>query len=190
MKRAGTGKRWIRYGCGKLDMLFGKSGSKDKPGKTAAARGSRAGPTIITGDVVIEGKLFTGGELQIDGTITGHVRARAVVVDVQGVVNGEVAAEDVFIRGRVVGSILGVNVTIVSGGHVEGDVTSENVVIENGAYVDGKIHHSDSPLSDYPEDHGSEQPGNGQNKPEIDVYDDSSYRSVELKAPHRTDAAE
>lgn len=171
-------------------MLFRKSRNKDKPGKKAAARRSRAGPTIISGDVIIEGKLVTGGDLQIGGTINGQVRARAVFVDVQGVVQGEVAAEEVLIRGRVVGSIRGMTVRIISGGHVEGDVTSENLVIENAAYVDGKIHHSNNPLCDYPEDYGSEQPSHGLRKPEIDVYDDSSYRSVELKAPHRTDAAE
>ena len=171
-------------------MLFRRTRKKKKSGKKAAARSSRAGPTIISDDVIIEGKLFTGGELQIGGTINGYVRARAVFVDVQGVVHGEVAAEEVLIRGRVVGSILGMTVRIISGGHVEGDITSENVVIENAAYVDGKIHHSDSPLSDYLEGHGSEQPGHDQNAAEINVHDDSSYRSFELKAPHHPDAAE
>ncbi len=172
-------------------MLFRKSRNKDKPGKNAEARSSREGPTVITSDVVIEGTLVTGGELQINGTVNGYIRARAVVVDVQGVVHGEVAAQDVFIRGRVIGPVRAVNVTIVSGGHVEGDVANENIAIENGAYVDGKIHHSDNPLSDYPQDYGPEQPVYGQNTPVIGGYDESDNRSIELMVPNRsTDAAE
>lgn len=173
-------------------MLFKKSRSrkKDKPGNTPNMRGGRAGPSIITTDVVIEGNLLTGGELQVDGTINGNIRARAVVIDVQGVVHGEVAAEDVFVRGRIIGPIRGLNVTIVAGGHIEGDVTNENIAIENGAYVDGKIHHSDDPLSDYPIGYGTGEPGFAQDVDELGVYDDDGYRPIELTAPRRTDAAE
>ncbi len=173
-------------------MLFKKSRkrNKDKSASGSGAGSGRVGPSIITSDVVIEGNLMTGGELQVDGTVNGNIRARAVVIDVQGVVHGEVAAEDVFVRGRIIGPIRGVNVTIVSGGHIEGDVTNENIAIENGAYVDGKIHHSDDPLSDYAEHYDNIQPGYAQNTPEIGVYDDSGYSPVELTARRRSDAAE
>ncbi len=173
-------------------MLFKKSRNrnKDKLANNAAARGGRAGPSIITSDVVIDGNLITGGELQVDGTVNGNIRARAIVVDVQGVVHGEVAAEDVFVRGRIIGPIRGVNITIVAGGHIEGDVINENIAIENGAYVDGKIHHSDDPLSDYADPYGTVQPEYTHNTPEIGVYDDTGYRPVELNVPRRTDAAE
>ena len=173
-------------------MLFKKSRNrkKEKPANNAGVRSGRAGPSIITSDVVIEGNLLTGGELQVDGTVNGAIRARAVVIDVQGVVHGEVAAEDVFVRGRVIGPIRGVNVTIVAGGHIEGDVTNENIAIENGAYVDGKIHHSDDPLSDYPAHYGNAPAAYPQDVGELGVYDDSGYRPIELAAPRRSDAAE
>ena len=173
-------------------MLFKKSRgrNKDTAGAAPAARNSRSGPSIITGDVVIEGNLLTGGELQIDGTVNGNIRARAVVIDVQGVVHGQVAAEDVFVRGRIIGPVRGVSVTIVAGGHIEGDIVNDNIAIENGAYVDGKIHHSDDPLSDYPVHYNTGEPRFTANTPEIGVYDDTGYRQVELIAPRRTDAAE
>ncbi len=175
-------------------MLFKKSRSrnsgKDKPANNQPVRSGRAGPSIITTDVVIEGNLLTGGELQVDGTVNGNIRARAVVIDVQGVVHGEVAAEDVFVRGRIIGPIRGVNVTIVAGGHIEGDVTNENIAIENGAYVDGKIHHSDDPLSDYPAQYAGGQQNFATDAPELGVYDDNGFRPIELTPPRRTDAAE
>lgn len=174
-------------------MLFKKSRNrkKEKAASNPSVRSGRAGPSIITTDVVIEGNLLTGGELQVDGTVNGNIRARAVVIDVQGVVHGEVAAEDVFVRGRIIGPIRGVKVTIVAGGHIEGDVVNENIAIENGAYVDGKIHHSDDPLSDYPAQYGNAQPGYPADVAELGVYDDSGYRPIELSSPRRTtDAAE
>ncbi|MDH3740324.1 MAG: polymer-forming cytoskeletal protein [Hyphomicrobiales bacterium] len=174
-------------------MLFKKSRNrkKDKPANNPGVRSGRAGPSIITSDVVIEGNLLTGGELQVDGTVNGNIRARAVVIDVQGVVHGEVAAEDVFVRGRIIGPIRGVNVTIVAGGHIEGDVVNENIAIENGAYVDGKIHHADDPLSEYPaHQYGNASQGYSSEVAELGVYDDSGYRPIELASPRRSDAAE
>ena len=175
-------------------MLFKKSrNSKAKQAKNAGApRSNRMGPSIITGDVVIEGSIVTGGELQIDGTINGDIRARAAVIDVQGVVHGRIVAEDVFVRGRVIGPINALNVTIVSGGHVEGDVVNETIAIENGAHVDGKIQRSDDPLSDHSGGFGSNAPMLFSDDNEIRTgdYNDDSYRPLELVAPRRTKAAE
>jgi len=122
--------------------------SKDNSAKKKPARRGSLGPSILTGEVVIDGHLLSGGELQIDGEVNGDVRARAVVIDVNGVVHGEVAAEDVFIRGRIIGPIRGLHVHILNGAHVEGDVLNETISIENGASVDGKIHRVDNPLDD------------------------------------------
>ena len=119
-----------------------------KPAKKKSARRGGHGPSILTGEVVIDGHLLSGGELQIDGEVNGDVRARAVVIDVNGVVHGEVAAEDIIVRGRIIGPIRGLHVHILNGAHVEGDVLNETISIENGAFVDGKIHRVDDPLGE------------------------------------------
>ena len=41
-------------------------------------------PTTIASEVIIEGHLVTNGEIQIDGTINGDVRARVCIVDANG----------------------------------------------------------------------------------------------------------
>ncbi len=161
-------------------MLF-KGRRNNKPRKPAG----RIGPSIITSEVVIEGNLLTGGELQIDGTVNGDVRARSAVIDVQGIVHGQVVAEDVFVRGRIIGPIRGVHVNIYAGAHVEGDVVNETLSIENGAYVDGKIQRSDDPMGDsgaYPQNYedGGQQFG---------VYDDEGFRPVDVQG-NRGKAAE
>ncbi len=92
-------------------MIFKGFRKKNKAGKPPAEKKrvgrNSHGPSIITGEVVIEGHLLSAGELQIDGEINGDVRARAVVIDVNGIVHGQVAAEDVIVRGRIIGPIRG-----------------------------------------------------------------------------------
>ncbi len=88
------------------------------------------------------------GSLQIDGTVNGDVRAHAVVVDSQGVVHGEVIAEEVLVRGRIIGPIRGIHVHVYAGGHVQGDVINETISVDNGAYIDGTIRRSDDPLAE------------------------------------------
>ncbi len=168
-------------------MLFNKSRKGGQPPQKEPVRGARQGPSIVAGDLVIEGNLITGGELQIDGTVNGNVQARGVVVDVQGVVHGEVAAEEVFVRGRVIGPIRGVNVTIVAGARVEGDVSNHTIAIENGAIVEGRIHNA-SQSSEYLGDYGGEQPDYLQATSDASDVDDDS--SIKLTAPLRVDAAE
>jgi len=136
-------------------MIFRRSKQKaSTPAASALAQESRkpkssAGPSILTSDVVLEGNLATNGELQIDGTLHGSVRASVCIIDANGVIHGQVVAEDVFVRGRVIGPICGVHVTVVAGGHVEGDVLNQSIAIENGAYIDGKIRRSEDPMGEW-----------------------------------------
>ncbi|MDE2447183.1 MAG: polymer-forming cytoskeletal protein [Alphaproteobacteria bacterium] len=96
-------------------------------------------PSYIARETTVEGNLFCSGEVHIDGTVQGLVRAHTCLVDRQGEVRGEISAEVVYVRGRVMGPINAVHVQIESGAHVEGDVTNETISIENGAYVLGSI---------------------------------------------------
>lgn len=105
-----------------------------------------AGPSIIAQDVVIEGNVTAAGELHIDGTVYGSVRASSCVVDMNGFVQGEIVAAEVFVRGRVIGPISGNTVNLYAGAQVEGDIVNQSISIENGANVYGMISRMDSPL--------------------------------------------
>ena len=99
-------------------------------------------PSYIGRDMVIEGQMSCEGELHIDGSFRGTVRARVCVVDLHGVVHGELSGEIIHVRGRVIGPIQGSKVYIHAGAHVEGDVFQDSISIENGAYVYGTIRHN------------------------------------------------
>ena len=123
---------------------------QELPEKTAGgAAGWRFGIlSIITRDVIIDGSVVSRGTLHIEGTVHGDIRAQSCVIDTDGVVEGEVVAENVFVRGRVIGPIRSLHVHLYSGAHVEGDIINQTVSIENGAYVYGSIRRSDDPLAE------------------------------------------
>jgi cytoskeletal protein CcmA (bactofilin family) len=61
---------------------------------------------------------------------------------------GSVIAEDIVVRGRVVGSVRGLRVTLQAQSHVEGDIFHQSLAIEQGAYFEGKSRRSDDPLAE------------------------------------------
>lgn len=104
-----------------------------------------AEPSFIGRNSTIDGQVVCDGELHVDGTVRGSVRAQLCVIDMNGVVQGDVGGEVVHVRGRVIGPIQGVNVHIHAGAHVEGDVFHDTISIENGAYIYGSIRHNSAP---------------------------------------------
>jgi cytoskeletal protein CcmA (bactofilin family) len=104
-------------------------------------------PSMVAQDVTIEGNITTTGELHIDGTVYGAVRARSCVIDLNGFVHGEITADEVYIRGRVIGPIRGTHVNLYAGAQVEGDILNETISIENGANIYGMISRAEAPQS-------------------------------------------
>jgi cytoskeletal protein CcmA (bactofilin family) len=94
--------------------------------------------SLIADDVVIEGHVIGGGELQLDGEIRGDVRAARLSVGETGRVEGAVQAETLEVRGRVVGSITAKQVRLFPTAHVDGDITHEQLIMEAGAFFQGR----------------------------------------------------
>src|SRR5215210_357780 len=60
---------------------------------------------------------------------------------------GSASAEDVLVRGHVVGSIRGLRVTLQAQSHLEGDIYHASLAIEQGAFFEGKSCRTDDPLA-------------------------------------------
>lgn len=123
------------------------------PAPLAPAAGAKrnrphSAPTIISADMVINGTLASGGDVQIDGQVEGDVRCIGLVIGDKAEVQGEIYAEDVTIRGKVVGRIRARKVTLAATSHVEGDILHEAFSVEAGAFFEGNCRHSDNPLGD------------------------------------------
>jgi len=123
-------------------------GPSSSASASASASASKMVPSIIGEDLTITGNVNSKGEIQVDGEIQGDIHCGSLLLGDKSQVTGSVIAEDVVVRGRVVGSIRGLRVTLQAQSHVEGDIFHQSLAIEQGAYFEGKSRRTDDPLAD------------------------------------------
>lgn len=107
-----------------------------KPTSTNS-QGSRGFSSVGTG-LIVEGNVFGTSDLVIDGNVRGDVKVGHLTIGESGSIEGKVEAESIQVRGRVVGSISGKNVHLLSTAYVEGDITHDSISIEVGAFFQGR----------------------------------------------------
>lgn len=107
---------------------------------------ARSAPSIISADMLIKGSVLTDGEMQIDGKIEGDVTAASLTIGQTGVIQGEVKAQTIVVRGRIIGSIRARKVELESGAHVEGDIVHASLAIQSNAVFQGQVKHAADPL--------------------------------------------
>src|SRR5271170_3523717 len=105
-------------------------------------------PSIISADLTVTGTLVSSGDIQIDGVVDGDVRSVGLVIGEKAEIHGEILAEDLTVRGRVMGRIRARKVQLSATSHVEGDILHEAFSVEAGAFFEGNCRHSDNPLGD------------------------------------------
>lgn len=126
--------------------------------KPPAFRGSdRMAPSIIGEDLTVTGNVLSRGEVQVDGQIQGDVHCSSLIVGEKAQITGGIVAEDVVVRGRVMGSVRGNRVTLQASSHVEGDVFHKSLAIEQGAFFEGKSRRSEDPIATAPRLEGLSQ---------------------------------
>ena len=107
-------------------------------------------PSVIGSDLTIMGNLESKGEVTVEGNIQGDIHCAMLMVGDSAQITGGIVAEEVIVRGKVMGSIRGNKVTLQSTSHVEGDVFHKSLAIEQGAFFEGKSRRSDDPIGSAP----------------------------------------
>jgi cytoskeletal protein CcmA (bactofilin family) len=115
-----------------------------------AFRGQGMAPSIIGEDLTVTGNVLSRGEVQVDGQIQGDVHCSSLIVGEKAQITGGIVAEDIIVRGRVMGSVRGNRVTLQASSHVEGDVFHKALAIEQGAFFEGKSRRSEDPFGTAP----------------------------------------
>lgn len=109
---------------------------------------AKPSPSLLSSDLTIKGNVATSGDIQIEGTIEGDVRAHLLTVGESATIRGEVIADDVVVNGRVVGRVRGLKVRLTASARVEGDIVHKTIAIESGAHFEGSVQREEDPLGE------------------------------------------
>ena len=121
--------------------MFSKNESKTaemaRPAPTPA--GDRSAPSIISANLHIVGNLKTEGEIQVDGVIDGDVAAQALTIGAHARISGELVAEDIVVHGQIQGKITARSVRLIKTAKLIGDIVHDVLAIEAGAHIEGQL---------------------------------------------------
>ena len=114
--------------------MFKKEINK-KPNSEVMERNLIAKNTTIVGEVLSE------GDFRIDGILEGTLKTKGrVIIGTEGVIKGNIEAENADIEGKFSGQLLVANtLTIKATANISGDVVIGKLSVEPGAVFNAKI---------------------------------------------------
>ncbi len=121
--------------------------NKTNTSSSAAGSKTKPAPSMLSTDLTIVGNLRTTGDIQVEGTVQGDIRAHLLTVGESANIEGEIVADDIVVTGRVVGRVRGLKVRLTSTARVEGDIIHKTIAIESGAHFEGSVQRAEDPLS-------------------------------------------
>jgi cytoskeletal protein CcmA (bactofilin family) len=89
--------------------------------------------------LTVRGVLDTDGEVFIQGSVLGRIKAERFILGYGGYVEGDVVARDVLIGGRLSGRVFALNVTLDSSADITGRIFHNTVTVAKGARIDGRM---------------------------------------------------
>ena len=95
--------------------------------------------TVLAPDIEFEGLIEFSDPLMIKGKVRGKINASSdLLVDAGAVVNADIKASRVVIKGTVKGNITAEKIVrVLSSGSLTGDVTAPEVVLDTGCFFSG-----------------------------------------------------
>lgn len=103
--------------------------------------------STLSADLVVKGNMKSTGDIIIEGTVEGDIRAHMLTVGETATVKGEVVADDVVVNGRIIGRLRGLKVRLTATARVEGDIIHKTIAIESGAHFEGSVQRQEDPLN-------------------------------------------
>ena len=114
---------------------------------SAPQQRARTAPSVLSPDLTVTGNIQTQGDIQVEGTVEGDIRAHQLVVGESATIRGEIVAEEIVVNGRVVGRVRGLKVRLTATARVEGDIIHKTIAIESGAHFEGSVQRQEDPLA-------------------------------------------
>lgn len=105
-------------------------------------------PSILGPDLVITGDLAAEGEMHIDGSVQGNIRADKLTVGEHARIVGDICVREIIVQGEVRGAISASSVQLTKTAQVRGDIVWHSTLgVETGAYFDGQCKHAETPTT-------------------------------------------
>jgi cytoskeletal protein CcmA (bactofilin family) len=109
---------------------------------TVGARPAKAGTprlSFIGSEVIISGDLATDAQLHVDGRIDGNVRCAQLIQGADGIISGNIIAEEARLAGTVEGTVSAATIAVESTARILGDIAYDMISIEAGARIEGRL---------------------------------------------------
>jgi cytoskeletal protein CcmA (bactofilin family) len=103
--------------------------------------GTDAQASVIAAAMKIVGDIETTGVLKVEGTVQGSIRgARQVIIGRNGVIQGDIHAEEAILGGRISGTVTATErVEIQANSVIEGDIHTRSIVVFEGGVLNGNV---------------------------------------------------
>jgi len=95
--------------------------------------------SVIAAGASVSGNIECGGDMLIEGTVRGSVRALKLTIGIDGLIEGDVSADEVTVKGSMKGPIHARHIHLTAGAAVEGDLTTTTIAIDTGAQLSGAV---------------------------------------------------
>jgi cytoskeletal protein CcmA (bactofilin family) len=114
---------------------------KQQPAQHAVKAARTGGPRLsfIGAEAIISGDLASDAQLQIDGRIDGNVRCASLFQGGEGIIAGNIHAEEARLAGTVEGSVSAGTLVVEAGAQILGDIAYDTITIEAGARIEGRL---------------------------------------------------
>jgi cytoskeletal protein CcmA (bactofilin family) len=122
--------------------MFGSNNNKEtKPKETTTASRPSGGGGVNTIDAhtSIQGDLKAGGDIRIDGSLTGNLICEGkLIIGPQGTVDGDVTCVNAAIEGNFIGNLtVKEMLTLQATANVKGDVKATKMAVLGGCQMNG-----------------------------------------------------
>jgi cytoskeletal protein CcmA (bactofilin family) len=96
---------------------------------------------IIAFGTNIDGNISIGGDMRLDGTITGDVKCSGrVVMSSNASIKGNIVCNSLVSEGKVVGNISASDkVHFMATAQVKGNISYKGIKVDNGAILNGQL---------------------------------------------------
>ena len=112
------------------------------------ARPTRAtNRSVIDRRLLVTGDLEGGGELQVEGRVEGNIRCAVLWVGSEGIITGNVTADEVVVRGEIKGTIRANSVVLQDRARVNSEIFHKLLSVEAGVCFEGQARRSNDPTN-------------------------------------------